>query len=59
MIESPKVVVAEYALRFKFKASNNEAEYETVISSLNVARKAGARKVRVHSDTKLVVCQRV
>ena len=27
----------EYALRFGFQASNNEAEYETVIAGLNLA----------------------
>ena len=27
----------EYALRFRFQASNNEAEYEAIIAGLNLA----------------------
>ena len=57
VIESPKEIVAEHALRFKFKVSNNVAEYVAVVYDLNIARKAGARKVQVHSDSKLVMSQ--
>jgi len=41
VVESPEAVVAEYAMRFDFKASNNEVEYEAVISGLNILRRLG------------------
>ena len=53
----PGAVVVKYTLRFKFKASNNEAEYGALISGLIIVRKAGAKKVQVHSDAKLVVSE--
>ncbi|CAL9012379.1 unnamed protein product, partial [Prunus brigantina] len=34
---SPDKVVLEYALRFKFHASNNEAEYEALLAGLRLA----------------------
>jgi len=36
VIESPEAVVTEYALRFKFKSSNNEAGNEAVISYFTI-----------------------
>ena len=33
----PEGIDIEYALRFGFQASNNEAEYEAVIAGLNLA----------------------
>ena len=36
-LTSPEEIDIEYALRFGFQASNNEAEYETVIAGLNLA----------------------
>ena len=33
---SPRGIDVEYALRFGFQVSNNEAEYEAVIGGLNL-----------------------
>ena len=46
-----------YALKFGFEASNNEAEYETLIAGLKLARDIGARRIRAMSDSMLVVQQ--
>lgn len=46
-----------YALRFDFKATNNEAEYEAVIAGLELAKKMKASKVQVCSDSQIVVNQ--
>ena len=35
ILTSPEGIDLEYALRFGFQASNNEAEYEAVIAGLN------------------------
>ena len=37
ILTSPDGIDVEYALRFGFQASNNEAEYEAVIVGLNLA----------------------
>ena len=47
----------EYALRFGFQASNNEAEYEAVIAGLNLAHSMEANQLEVSSDSQLVVKQ--
>ena len=41
----------EYALRFGFQASNNEAEYEDVIAGLNLAHSMEADQLEVCSDS--------
>ena len=47
----------EYALRFGFHASNNEAEYEAVIVGLNLAYSMEADQLEVYNDSQLVVKQ--
>ena len=47
----------EYALRFGFHASNNEAEYEAVIAGLNLAHSLEVDQLEVYSDSQLVVRQ--
>ena len=41
----------EYALIFRFQASNNEAEYEVVIDGLNLAHSMEADQLEVCSDS--------
>ena len=40
-----------------FNAFNNEAEYESLIAGLRLAKMLGARRLKVHSDSQLVVNQ--
>ena len=47
----------EYALRFGFQASNNEAKYEVVIVGLNLAHSMEVDQLLVCSDSQLVVRQ--
>ena len=47
----------EYALRFGFQASNNEAEYEAIIAGLNLAYSLEVDQLEVCSDSQLVVRQ--
>ena len=44
-------------LRFKFKASNNEVEYEALIVGLNLAKEMTVESLEIYSDSQLVVCQ--
>ncbi|XP_073129090.1 uncharacterized protein [Henckelia pumila] len=54
---SPTQKKTKVAIRLSSFKSNNEAEYEAVISGLKLARKAGARHVIVYSNSQLVVQQ--
>ncbi|KAM2454578.1 hypothetical protein PS1_014675 [Malus domestica] len=47
----------EYVLRFKFKASNNEAEYEALLVGLRLAKHLGVKRIDIFSDSQLVVNQ--
>ncbi|KAM2034557.1 hypothetical protein ACFXTH_037634 [Malus domestica] len=57
VLTTPDKVVMEYALRFKFKASNNEAEYEALIAGLRLAKHLGVKRIDIFSDSQLVVNQ--
>ncbi|XP_020417963.1 uncharacterized protein LOC109948679 [Prunus persica] len=47
----------EYALRFNFRTSNNEAEYEALLVGLRLAKSMSAKQIRIHSDSQLIVNQ--
>ena len=57
ILTSPEGIDVEYALRLGFQASNNEAEYETVIAGLNLTHSMEVDQVEVCSDSQLVVRQ--
>ena len=57
ILTSPEGIDIEYALRFGFQASNNEAEYDAVITGLNLAHSMEVDQLEVCSDSKLVVKQ--
>ncbi|KAM3000873.1 hypothetical protein FF2_037235 [Malus domestica] len=41
----------EYALRFKFTVSNNEAEYEALLAGLRLAKHLGVKRIDIFSDS--------
>ena len=51
ILTSSDGIDVEYALRFGFQASNNEAEYEAVIARLNLARFMEADQLEVCNDS--------
>ncbi|XP_071906201.1 uncharacterized protein [Coffea arabica] len=57
LLISPTGEELPYALRFDFRASNNESEYEALIVGMEMARKLGARSLKVYSDSQLIVNQ--
>lgn len=57
VIITPEGLQIEKAIRLGFTASNNQAEYEAAVSGLKTALHLGARKVRLTTDSKLVVNQ--
>ncbi|KAL0405695.1 UNVERIFIED_CONTAM: hypothetical protein Slati_3883400 [Sesamum latifolium] len=44
-------------MKFDFKASNNEAEYEALVIGMRMAHEAGARHLLAYSDSQLIVKQ--
>ncbi|RVW97140.1 hypothetical protein CK203_029948 [Vitis vinifera] len=45
----------EQAIRLGYSASNNEAEYEAILSGLDLALALSVSKLRIYSDSQLVV----
>ncbi|GKC77586.1 reverse transcriptase domain-containing protein [Tanacetum coccineum] len=46
-----------YALRFRFDATNNEAEYEALIAGLRIAEQIGIKNLQANVDSRLVANQ--
>ncbi|GKA92030.1 reverse transcriptase domain-containing protein [Tanacetum coccineum] len=57
IIMNPKGMEFTYALRFRFNATNNEAEYEALIVGLHIAGKIGVQNIQANVDSKLVANQ--
>ncbi|KAL5549045.1 hypothetical protein UlMin_004276 [Ulmus minor] len=57
ILVSPDGVKLSCAIRFKFKATNNQAEYEALLSGLRLAKEVSARHLTIYSDSQLVVSQ--
>nr|GEZ14041.1 reverse transcriptase domain-containing protein [Tanacetum cinerariifolium] len=57
ILTSPEITEFTYALRFHFAASNNEAEYETLIAGLRIAAQIRVQNVHVSVDSKLIANQ--
>ncbi|MCI51250.1 putative gag polyprotein, partial [Trifolium medium] len=45
------------SLRFAFKASNNQAEYEALIAGMKLAKEMEVKDLRAKSDSQLVTNQ--
>ena len=52
---SPKNDVLKYEVQLQFPTTNNEAEYEAVLTSLKVAKALGVRNLRLKTNSKLIV----
>ncbi|GJT73057.1 reverse transcriptase domain-containing protein [Tanacetum coccineum] len=46
-----------YAMRFRFEATNNKAEYEALIASLRIAEQMGVKNLQAHVDSRLIANQ--
>ncbi|GAV77729.1 rve domain-containing protein/RVT_3 domain-containing protein [Cephalotus follicularis] len=55
VLTSPDGWTLEYALRFKFKATNNETEWEALIAGLKIVKHLEVHKIEASSDSQLVV----
>ncbi|KAL0458439.1 UNVERIFIED_CONTAM: hypothetical protein Slati_0471100 [Sesamum latifolium] len=57
VITSPQSEDLEFAIKFNFKASNNEAEYEVLVIGMRMAHEARATHLLAYSDSQLIVKQ--
>ncbi|GAA0155642.1 hypothetical protein LIER_13328 [Lithospermum erythrorhizon] len=51
----PEGNMIEYALRFAFTATNNEAEYEALANGLPLANALGVEHIHIQTDSQLLV----
>ena len=57
IIRSPEGDIIKRAICLQYATTNNEAEYEALLTGLKIAKTLGATKLDVHSDSQLVVGQ--
>ena len=57
ILEGPNGLLIEQALRFTFKANNNQAEYEALIAGMLLAKEMEAQSLLAKSDSLLVTGQ--
>jgi len=54
ILEGPNGLLIEQALRFVFKANNNQVEYEALIAGMLLAKEMGVQSLLAKSDSILV-----
>jgi len=57
VLEGPGGVLIEQSLKFSFKASNNQAEYEALIAGMLLAKEMGVAHLSTGSDSLLIIGQ--
>ncbi|XP_020236690.1 uncharacterized protein LOC109816200 [Cajanus cajan] len=57
ILEGPKGITLEQSLRFRFKASNNQVEYEALLAGLRLAEDMGVSRIKCLTDSKVVAEQ--
>ncbi|GJR65945.1 reverse transcriptase domain-containing protein [Tanacetum coccineum] len=57
ILTNPEGMEFTYALRFRFDATNNEAEYEALIAGLRIVEQIGVKNLQANVDSRLVANQ--
>ena len=57
VITTPDGEVLKYGVQLKFPTTNNEAEYEGILTRLRLGKALSAKKLLIQSDSKLVIGQ--
>ena len=55
VITTPEGEVLKYEVQLKFPATNNETEYEGILTGLRLGRAFGVKHLLVQNDSKLVI----
>ena len=54
---SPKKETLKYVVRLQFPATNNEVEYEALLTGLSLAKALEAKNLIVQADSQLIIRQ--
>nr|KYP41011.1 Uncharacterized protein Mb2253c family [Cajanus cajan] len=57
ILEGPNEMMLELAIKFDFKATNDQAQYEALLARLRLAKELGVTKFKFCSDSKLIMEQ--
>ena len=57
MITTPDGEILKYGVRLRFPATNNEVEYEGILTGLRLGKALGVKRLLILSDSKLVIEQ--
>ena len=57
MITTPDGETLKYGVRLRFPATNNEAEYEGILTGLRLGKALGVKNLLIQSYSKLVIEQ--
>ena len=55
VIQSPKGDIIKCAIQLQFPTTNNKAEYEAILTRLDLGKAAGALSVVLHSDSQVLI----
>nr|XP_023884357.1 uncharacterized protein LOC111996604 [Quercus suber] len=57
VIITPEGEILKYGIQLRFPATNNEAEYEGILTGLRLGRELGAKNLLVQNDSKVIIGQ--
>ena len=57
VLVSPEQITIEKSLKLGFSATNNEAEYETLLEGMSMVQKMRGKAVKMFSNSRLIVSQ--
>src|SRR4051812_33824440 len=57
ILTSPQGDKMKYVLQMKFRASNNESEYEALLHVMRMAKVCGTTRLLIYGDSNLVIQQ--
>ena len=56
-VSSPEKDIFKYGVQLQFPIANNEAEYESILTNLRIAKALGVKNLKLKIDSKLIVRQ--
>uniref|UniRef100_A0A2N9GP39 Uncharacterized protein n=1 Tax=Fagus sylvatica TaxID=28930 RepID=A0A2N9GP39_FAGSY len=57
VFKTPEGHLLKHSTRLQYPTTNNEAEYEALLTSLRIAKELGASRLKIRSDSQLIVGQ--
>uniref|UniRef100_A0A2N9FX15 Uncharacterized protein n=1 Tax=Fagus sylvatica TaxID=28930 RepID=A0A2N9FX15_FAGSY len=57
VFKTPKGHLLKHSTRLQYPTTNNEAEYEALLTGLRIAKELGANRLKIRSDSQLIVGQ--